>query len=169
MGITLEILAAECEINRVLRRYCRSMDRIDAKLGYSVWHEDGLADYGELFNGTGRGLIDWALGFHATLESHSHQIGNVLVDVRGDKAASETYFTGGLLARPDEAGKQSLTTARARYLDEWSRRDGVWAIDRRCCVVCFAVTQEVQRVPLPLPARDSSDPSYALLGTLGRA
>ena len=36
----------ELEIDRVLKRYCRAMDRIDARLGYSVWHDDGLADYG---------------------------------------------------------------------------------------------------------------------------
>ena len=89
----LETLLAKSEIENVLKRYCRSMDRIDAELGYTVWHEGGLADYGPIYEGTGRGFVDWVCDYHRTLDSTSHQIANILIDVRGKRATSETYVT----------------------------------------------------------------------------
>jgi hypothetical protein len=164
--LTLETLAAQLEINQVLRRYCRSMDRIDAPLGYSVWHEDGIADYGPVFKGTGRGFIDWVCDYHRSLESTSHQIANALIEVDGDKAVSETYVTVTLLAK--ENGQGRLTTGRGRYLDNWSLRGGRWAIDTRCFLLDFAFTQDVQ-AQIGWGIRNSSDPSYGLLGALGTA
>ena len=31
-------------ITDLIYRYCRSMDRIDAERGYSIWHDDAVAD-----------------------------------------------------------------------------------------------------------------------------
>jgi hypothetical protein len=163
---SLDTLAAQQEINQVLRRYCRSMDRIDAELGYSVWHEDGTADYGTIFRGTGRAFIDWVCDFHRRLEAQSHQIANTLIDVQDDRAASETYITVALLFRKE--GTQLLTTGRGRYLDRWSRRQGRWAIDARTFVLDFAITQDVN-AQMGSGARNSTDLSYALLGGLGTA
>lgn len=155
---------AEHAITRVLHRYCRAMDRIDAELGYTVWHPAGLADYGPVFDGTGRGFIDWVCSFHRTLDAHSHQIANALIDVDGDVAVSETYVTVALLATVEE--RRVVTTGRGRYLDEWSHRDGRWAIDRRRYVHDFSVKQVVDVNP-GWGRRDAADPSYALLGAAG--
>jgi hypothetical protein len=164
--LTLESLAAQLEINQVLRRYCRSMDRIDAPLGYTVWHEDGIADYGPVFKGTGRGFIDWVCDYHRSLEFTSHQIANALIDVNGTQAVSETYVTVTLLAK--ENGQGRLTTGRGRYLDKWSLRGGRWAIDIRSFVLDFAFTEDVQ-AQVGWGTRDSGDPSYQLLGAVGAA
>src|ERR1700733_13178323 len=73
-------------------RYARSVDRIDPQIGYPVWHEDGTADYGEdIYQGSGRGFIDWCCESHRKALSHSHQMTNVIIDLDGDRAASETY------------------------------------------------------------------------------
>ncbi|MET0545193.1 MAG: nuclear transport factor 2 family protein [Caulobacterales bacterium] len=159
---TLETLAAEAEINQVLRNYCRSMDRIDCELGHTVWHEDGTADYGPIYSGSGRGFIDMIAGFHRNLASHFHQIGNTTIELRGDRATSETYVTVALLAKPD-GGKQTLTTGRGRYLDKWSRRNGRWAIDHRHFVLDFAFNQDVE-AQMGSGARDTTDAAYALFG-----
>jgi hypothetical protein len=162
----LATLQAEREIERVLKRYCRSMDRIDADLGYTVWHDDGAADYGPIFQGSGRGFIDWVCEYHRTLDAHSHQIANILIDVRGERAASETYVTVALLFRKDS--RALLTTGKGRYLDTWSRRAGRWAVDARRYMHDFAITQEVDPM-LGSGRRDRDDPSYAALGALGAA
>ena len=162
----LTALAAHHEIDRVLKRYCRAMDRIDAALGYSVWHDDGLADYGPIFRGTGRAFVDWVCDFHRTLEGQSHQIANTLIELRGDRAGSETYVTAALLFRA--AGRHRVTTSRGRYLDEWSCRGGLWAIDRRRFVLDFAFTEDVEARE-GWGTRDAGDPSYALLGAAGGA
>jgi hypothetical protein len=56
-------------------------------------------------------------------------------------------------------------TTWGRYLDQWSRRDGRWAIDKRVVVRDFSEVRDVTPTPLPprIP-RDRSDPSYAILG-----
>jgi hypothetical protein len=163
----LDALLAKSAIETVLKRYCRSMDRIDAELGYGVWHEGGVADYGPIFQGTGRGFIDWVCDFHRTLDATSHQIANILIDVQGDRATSETYITVSLLGTKD--GQRTLTVGRGRYLDEWSRRDGRWAIDRRRYVTDFAISEEGVTAADGWGKRDSGDLSYALLGAIGAA
>ncbi len=163
----LETLIARQAISDVLMRYCRSMDRIDAELGYSVWHEDGLADYGSVFKGTGREFVDWVCMFHRTLVSHSHQIGNILIDVQGERACSETYVTVALLS-PKKDEFQSMVTGRGRYLDRWSKRGGHWAIDNRQFILDFAITQDVH-AQIGWSSRDTTDPSYEHLGASGAA
>ena len=163
----LETLLAKSEIENVLKRYCRSMDRIDAELGYTVWHEGGLADYGPIYEGTGRGFVDWVCDYHRTLDSTSHQIANILIDVRGKRATSETYVTVSLLGTQD--GSRTLIVGRGRYLDEWSHRDGRWAIERRRYVTDFATVQTGAEVMPGWGQRDLDDPSYGLLGPIGGA
>jgi hypothetical protein len=51
--IDIEDYVAEKTINCVLNRYFRGRDRVDAELGYSVRHIDGLADYGSYSKGPG--------------------------------------------------------------------------------------------------------------------
>jgi hypothetical protein len=116
MPIESGLAVAERAITHALFRYCRAMDRIDAALGYTVWHEDGVADYGPVYQGTGRGFVDWVCAFHRTLDAQSHQLANILIEVRGDHAVSETYVTVALLSTV--AHDRQLTTGRGRYLDE---------------------------------------------------
>ena len=49
-------LADRQAITDLIYRYCRSMDRIDAELGYSIWHEDATADYEGYYTGQRAGL-----------------------------------------------------------------------------------------------------------------
>jgi hypothetical protein len=67
----------------------------------------------------GPGFIDWVWKIHASVERHSHQIANTLVNIDGDKAVSAGYVTACLWARPDEDGKQLEVTRRGHYLERW--------------------------------------------------
>jgi hypothetical protein len=52
----------------------------------------------------------------------------------------------------------------ARYVDAWSRRDGLWAIDKRECVIDFDSVSEVVSInAYGRSRRDASDPSYGVL------
>jgi len=53
--VLAELLAKQA-ITEQIYRYCRAMDRVDSELGKSVWHADGLADYGPMFQGPGKDL-----------------------------------------------------------------------------------------------------------------
>lgn len=143
-------------------RYCRAMDRIDHRLGYSIWHEDGTADYGHNYQGSGRGFIDHVCAQHAGLQKHSHQMSNVIIELDGDKAGSESYVTATL--RIDRGGKLMQMSVISRYIDKWSKRDGCWALDHRQAVMEMDEIREVTPMVIHDTARrDRTDPSYAVL------
>jgi hypothetical protein len=146
-------------------RYCRSMDRRDIPLGHKVFHEDATADYGPgSYTGTGRGFIDWVAKVHTeNFDSHSHQITNVIINLDGDRAGSESYVTVAL--RFTEDGRPKLFRVWARYLDTWSRRDGHWAIDHRTTIIDLDEERDLEpRSPSYRGDRGPGDPSYAVLG-----
>ncbi|MEO5586165.1 MAG: nuclear transport factor 2 family protein [Novosphingobium sp.] len=119
---TLQAVAARQAITDQIYRYCRAMDRIDLALGYSVWHEDGTADYGDVFVGTGREFVDHVAIQHGQLLVHSHQVTNIVIELDGDTAASEAYVTASL--RMERGGKLLQMVVLSRYLDRWSKRAG---------------------------------------------
>lgn len=155
-------LADHQAITDQIYSYCRAMDRIDHQLGYSIWHEGGTALYGPMFSGTGRGFIDWVCEQHSGMLSHSHQVSNILIRLDGDKAGSESYVTAALRLRLE--GKLMQMTARGRYIDRWSRRDGRWAIDHRIYMHDF---DEMREITTTLTEgwgrRDLQDSSYEVL------
>ncbi|WP_232492623.1 nuclear transport factor 2 family protein [Novosphingobium kaempferiae] len=157
-------LEAKFAITEQLYRYCRSVDRLDAPLGHSVFHTDATVDYGPSgFQGSGHAAIDWICAAHGQLAAHSHQISNILIDVDGDRAGSEAYVTATL--RMEREGKVMHMEVWSRYCDRWSRRDGVWRIERRDTVTDYDSIREVTPMKRhDWARRDRDDPSYAALG-----
>jgi hypothetical protein len=164
----METLLAKQAITEVLYRYCRGLDRMDRALAMSVWHEGSTLDYGPIFRGSGAEFVDWVWVAHEALAAHSHQITNILIDVNGESATSEAYVTVALRTKPDGGSIMDIVD-RGRYLDRWSRRHGVWAIDYRTFVEDF---QAVYPVPLneatdgsqSTGRRAADDPSYNVFG-----
>ena len=161
--VSLQAVADRQAITDVIYRYCRSMDRIDAELGYTLWHEDGTADYGvDVYQGTGRGFIDHVCAQHRQTLMHSHQVTNVIIELDGDHAGSESCVMANLrIARGDKLMQISVWS---RYIDQWSRRNGRWAIDKRIAIIDFDEVREV--MPLSKASRgtrDRQDPSYTVL------
>ncbi|MCU1379182.1 MAG: hypothetical protein JWN29_2165 [Acidimicrobiales bacterium] len=124
MSDPLEELLAKQAITEQLHRYCHGLDRFDRDLA-DIWHPGGTASYAGIFEGTGAGFLDWVWPVHEGFEATSHQVTNILIDVHGDRATSETYVTVCLRAATTDI------VDRGRYVDAWSRRDGTWAIDER--------------------------------------
>jgi hypothetical protein len=159
----MDVVADKQAITEVLYRYCRAMDRMDEPLARSVWHPEGSADYDEHFTGTGDGFVDWVWPVHTNVfATHSHQITNVLIEVDGDTAVSEAYVTVALQTKVDDSGRATEITTRGRYLDRWSRRDGVWAIDGRKYLTDVSSSAPITASPPGPGRRDRSDPSYEL-------
>ena len=176
---------SKMEITEAIYRYCRAVDRMDRELASTVFHEDATADYGPTYSGSAEGLIENLWRNHSKLLGHSHQVTNILIEVNGDRAGSESYAFGTLWdTTPD--GALVVLTAYGRYLDRWSRRRGAWAVDHRRFVYDLvypatpSVAPEAVGVPLARLAerrnpgdtaarRDRSDPSYEVLGPTGRS
>jgi hypothetical protein len=151
-------------ITKQIYVYCRSMDRMDVPLGCTVFHEDATADYGAaIFQGSGHGFVEWVTKGHGELyDHHSHQVTNVIINLDGDRAASESYVTATM--RSSAKGQTKEFTARGRYIDCWSCRNGRWAIDARQYIHDFADERDINDAALPaMGRRDHSDLSYDVL------
>ncbi len=173
-------LEAKQAITEALYRYCRSMDRIDTELGYGVWHPDGTALYSGIYEGSGRGFIDWVCEVHRGMEFTSHQVTNILIALDGDTATSEAYVTVRLRTSDTGSGRFNIMTT-GRYLDRWSCRHGHWAIDHRQYLTDSSWTnpapdpaapgdpgdtEPTAGVPLLVPHPNRGDPSYSILGSV---
>jgi len=167
MDRDLQDLLAKQAITEQIYTYCRALDRMDRPAALAVWHDDGLADYGSIFKGTGAGFVDWVFEGHKRLASHSHQITNILIEVGDGVAASESYVIASL--RSDDGAAASETIVRGRYADRWSYRNGRWAIEERTYVHDFdAVLSDVQSSIVGWGKRDESDPSHAVMAAVAR-
>jgi hypothetical protein len=170
MTDAIERLLAKQAITEMLYRYCRAYDRMDVELALSVWHPGGTVAYGDRYDGPVADYVGPSWDYRAKLSGFSHQVSNILIDVSGERAVSEAYVTATLQFAPEE-GQVAEDVWRGRYLDRWSCRDGVWAIDHRQFVAdSYArVTFPAERIDpgfLALSRTDRDDPSYALFASL---
>jgi hypothetical protein len=135
----------------------------------SVWHEGATITMNPNYQGSAEGYMDRAFGIHQGMLGHNHQIHQAMIDVRGDRAVSETAFTAILRVQP-EPGRVIDMISRGRYLDRWSRRDGRWAIDDRLYLEELReevpVSDAMQAVPTD-GRRGPDDPLYAARSELG--
>jgi hypothetical protein len=161
----LETLLAKDAIHEALVNYCRGMDRIDDPLSRASWHEGGGAFYEGMGDVPGHAFCDSVLDFHPTLAAHTHELSNIAIRVRGDRAVSESYVQVTFLY-PEKDGRHVVRTTHGRYLDRWSRRDGRWALDHRRYLLTFYYTHEVQPKVGAFTTRAADDPSYALFASL---
>lgn len=158
----LRELADKQAITELIYTYCRAVDRCDAALGHSIWHEGGQADYGAIYRGSGPGVIDQICRQHQGLKGHSHQVSNILIALDGDRAGSESYVHA-VLQRDSAEGLMQMAVW-GRYLDSWERREGRWGLVHRMVVFDLdevrparALGQETRST------RDPGDPSYRIL------
>jgi hypothetical protein len=157
----LRALIDRHQIAELLYTYCRAVDRIDTALGYTVFHDGAAADYGRIYQGDARGLIDYICASHQKAIVHSHQITNVIIKLDGDAARSEAYITSAM--RLVHEGQLQQITTRGRYLDRWSRRNGRWGVDHRFFACDFDEIRPVTSAFVPPRfSLDRTDPSYAL-------
>jgi len=135
MSETIDTLLAKSEIRDVLGRYCRSMDRFDAELLASVYHEDALDEHGlPGEDGTAAWFRANVFAVLGAWESTQHFLGNSMVVVDGERADVESYVIALHVGRPDASGARTLDTVGARYVDRFERRDGAWRIAHRIVV-----------------------------------
>lgn len=154
------------DIWSVLLRYSRGLDRLDRDIIRSCYHNDAVDDH-HVFVGTPESFIDWAFqdSIRSTTIAH-HGLNNHSCELDGDNAYAETYYTYiGSYVKPPHI------LSIGRYIDHFQRREGVWKIANRVCVIekLYHLTEMQVATPAadgagvgaPRPAtRDRSDLSY---------
>lgn len=155
-------------------RYCRGIDRADeAALRASYW-PDATDSHGA-YRGSASGFIDAALPKLREAGRMIHHVGNLSIELRGRRAAVETYFLAWQRDRRADGSEQETFLA-GRYVDRFEKRGDEWRVAAR--VVVYDWVQPLGDAPkaceaerfgsrTPIGARKPDDPWYALLAELG--
>lgn len=177
MDPRLAALLDKQEIEEVVLRYCRGIDRRDFELVRSCYHPDARDHHGSFSGGVDE-YITWVEKLTARYLSTMHLIGNVLIELDasapGDEtraAVSETYGVS-LHRSADPKPYMNLATG-FRYLDRFERRDGDWRIAERTAIGEWSIEIPQDRwwkIPEDHLSgrRDKSDVLYRLLADLAK-
>ncbi len=126
-------LADREAIRDVLVRYCRASDRCDEAMLRDVYWPDAQDDHLE-FSGSVDAFVAYSTPILSAMRFNQHLIGNVLIEIDGDRADVETYYQG-YHSVPDEQGNRRDVFAGGRYLDNFEKRDDEWRILKRFVTV----------------------------------
>ena len=159
------------QIQQVMARYCRAIDRLDKELLKTVYWPDAVDNHG-IFNGNAWEFAEYIIPMLQGMRCTMHQTSNMVIELQGDLAAVETYVNAYHLA-DGENGAQHDFVVGGRYVDRFERRNGEWRIARRTFVMDW--NQNLTATVLwdgPLYGklevrgrRDRSDLSYSLFGS----
>jgi hypothetical protein len=157
-------------ITEGLYRYCRSMDRMDKNLFRRTFHPDMVAQYTPDHTvNSAEEFMDWMWAYHRNYHNHSHQVSNILIELHGDRAGSESYVHARLTRRLG-SGRFELMTVMGRYIDRWERRNDQWKIAHRRYLHDIMDIREIDDLIPPgmsFSVRDpddiTRDPSYEII------
>jgi hypothetical protein len=156
------------QIRNLVYRYARGLDRGDWQLVRSCFAEGATDDHGA-FQGGVDNLIDGARTLLQDFWGVMHLVGQVYIELDGDKARSETYAVSFHRRHADPGDEDTLTGLR--YLDRLARVDGEWKIVARVTVhewnTAVPANDWLDSTAFVNGRRDASDASYAL-GLVGR-
>ena len=124
--------ADKLEIQEVLARYARGIDRNDMDLAKSAYHPDGYDEHGPA-RGNAHEVMDRVGVALANLEVSVHRITNVQIELAGDVAFVESYFHSIHV----EKGVDVEEHVYGRYNDRFERREDEWKIAWRQVVMDF--------------------------------
>ena len=158
----LQQLLDRQQIEDVLVRYSRAVDRADIELLRSCYHHDATEDHGGVFQGRAQDYVEQIARILPRAGIINHMVTNVLVEFSSAAAALvEAYIL--TFARMKKDGEKFDTLTLARSVDRFEKRDGRWAIRSRR--LCFEWNQE-------MPMRETwgrglmvADPKALIRGT----
>jgi hypothetical protein len=149
-------LRDRADIQDCIYRYCRGLDRLDREMALSAYHPDAIDDRGPHI-GTPAEFLDWV--WSHLKGGTSHAISQILYDINGDEAHTESYITFHVWI----PGEETITFGQARYVDRFERRNGRWAIAYREALIDYRGTFAgmPSRDGAFTGRRDKQDRSYA--------
>jgi len=125
----LENMLSKQEIQDVMMRYGRGVDRADEDLLKSCYHPDAIEEHGSTYAGPAHAYIEGAVVRIRQMGTMCHYICNVHISLDGDLAYVEAYVL--TFARFQRDGESFDTLTGGRICDRFERRDGEWKIAHR--------------------------------------
>ncbi|MBK8308532.1 MAG: nuclear transport factor 2 family protein [Gammaproteobacteria bacterium] len=174
--MTLEELADRIEIQQLVCKYSRAIDRRDYGLLKSLYAEGSIDEHGGMFSGSGAEFVEWVSKVLEGSGHTSHQILNHLIELAGDYAEGEVY-TCNVHIMEDSDGKKVNISTGSRYLDKYIKSSNGWQFLHRKTVADYTLNLPVPTDALALKIRDGApvagvkqdDPSYRFFRLIGAA
>lgn len=130
-------------VAEVMMTYCRALDHLNEDLLRTVFHPDSKHAHG--FKGPSSttdgspDFVAYALGVLRAYHRTHHHLGNIFIEIDGDVAFTEAYFTafhrmrakGDPLAASNAFDTEMDYFVAGRYLDRMEKRNGEWKITHR--------------------------------------
>jgi hypothetical protein len=166
----LDLLESRIQIEEVLHAYARGVDRVDEELWRYCFWPDATSRHADIPECNSQEFITDRLEFRrrSNIKSTRHGISNVSIEIEGDIAFSECYYTS-THRRMNEAGTDEEDYySHGRYLDRFERRQGVWKIVMRRTLHEFQRTEPRADTSLATADPESvghlkpHDPYYAM-------
>jgi hypothetical protein len=117
-------------IIEVMHRYARGWDRFDAAAIDACFFSDSTIQFGD-FNGPASDFTQTGMLSIENVKAVIHQISNIQVDISGDKAVSECYYTAHHRRVSEEGEGEENWFLMGRYVDQFEKRSGEWRILHR--------------------------------------
>ncbi len=167
---SMEEIVHKEAIRDVIYKWCRAADRNDVELMRQMYHPDAVDMHGGIVSGAASNFIetDMAERVKGMLVPH-HLIGNILIELDGDRAKVETYCCDSITFELED-GRYDMI-GWGRYLDRFERRNGEWKIAYRITIVDggrFSKANVDWNLGMfaafrPLGTRDKNDPLWSFL------
>lgn len=176
-------LISRAEIQDVMLRYARGVDRRDWPGVQACFHDDATDHHAD-FNGKIVDFIPWVSGMHEGGYFACHFLGNCLIEFVDDTTAVvETYFIAMLRVGAQSAEHRAMLTKDGgssseidldvvgRYVDRFEDRGNGWRVAKRQVVFDTIRTRPTQigqiKPHWAVGTRDSEDPIYAWRNAAG--
>jgi hypothetical protein len=131
LAVRAEQACSRFEIHDLIMAHCRAIDRIDADLLKTIWHEEATLDVGS-YQGN---ALEFFVPFLDVIKQRKtifHSIANEWIEIDGDSAVGESYVIA--FSTHEEAAGDFDEFTGGRYVDVFRRFDGLWKIAHRTFV-----------------------------------
>ena len=139
------------EIEQLMYRHARSLDRMDGELMKSTYWEDATEEhqdpiYPELFhwNDNAWKFVPGAMKGFEALKVTQHRISNILIELDGDRATAETYVWAYHVGVENGVDKEGILGGRHYFNLE--RRNGEWRIKHRLTIFDWNQNQDATAI-----------------------
>jgi 3-phenylpropionate/cinnamic acid dioxygenase small subunit len=132
MSLSLQQISDRLEIQDLLTRYTRAIDTKDYNLLDTCFTPDAWVDYTSSGGTKGKypEVRAWLEKALAPFPAMMHAIGNVTLELEGDRARARTYVINPMgFPKPD--GSLHVFTVCAHYVDQLVRTRAGWRIAER--------------------------------------
>ena len=124
------------EIEQLMYRHARSLDRMDAELMKSCYWEEGVEELEDpmmpenlSYNGSAWDFVPGMMDGFKMIKRTQHRISNIYIELDGNKANAESYVWAYNLYDVENVEKETIVGGR-HYFD-LEKRDDEWRILHR--------------------------------------